>query len=267
MARTQSFVFGSLNVHRADCDRTHRPICQQWPDRRMDLFNFLRRYGRASVYALQECKPEQAVWLTTALGWGTEKNPAYVIDENFNVIIYDRSKWTDDGAQAFSLSNKPGDKGDVHRRSLVLVNLVSLKTGLAFLAGASHLETGDPQARVLNAAAIGEVLNRSEFRKVPIMIGIDRNSYTSDPAGPRAVFRAAGFQDVVDTVPGFNPDKENSFNGFDTPKFNDDCIDGIHYRNIKIRDGGLRSTAPGGRPNGGKPTDHSLLVANATLQG
>lgn len=241
--------FGTLNVHRADCDRKHANPCDPWKTRLPRLVKFIREKMRCSVYAWQECLPEQAIDLTTALGWGTSRNPAYWSDENFNVIAADRKKWTDELIWAYSLSAKPGDIGDRNRRSVLWARLIYLETGQPVWFGSSHLEAGNPGARVLQARELIDTWPAS-----PAALGMDANSYTRSPGQPLDLLAKAG----KTLVKPRNPGNERSFHGFGKPVLDGQSIDSIHVggRGLTVVDAELISTA------GLKATDHSGIVAS-----
>ena len=250
---TVDAVFGSLNVHRKDCLRTEHPACEDWGKvRKAAVLHTIKDQMKASVYAFQECNYDQAVDLTVGLGWGSARNPAFTWDENQSVIAYDRSKWRDVLAVQVSLASKAGETGDKNRRSVNWVLLEHLDTKARCWFGASHLETGNPDARIEQATVLARI---RPFPTYPMVLGIDRNSYTTESGGPRDLLRKSGFTELVFD----NPKHERSFNGFETPIYDGKCIDGIHSIGVTFRDGRLVSTA------GTKGTDHSGLVANLTI--
>ena len=244
------FAFGSLNVHRADCDRKHANPCDHWDKRVPNMVKFMKDKMRCSIYAVQECLPRQAFDITIGLGWGTSKNPAFFVDENFNAILIDRKKWRDIDVRENSLSFKAGDKGDVNRRSIIWVHLEHLETKQILHAFSSHLETGDPNARVIQTKAL---VNTDPDG--PFVGGVDRNSYTTDPGQPRDIFNHNNFKELKFD----NPSKERSFNGFGKPEYDGKCIDSQYYRGVTCRGGRLVSTV------GLRFTDHSGLVGNYTV--
>src|SRR6478752_3311163 len=170
--------FGTLNLHRADCDRKHAYPCDPWTVRAPRIGSILNDLMRCSVYAWTECMPQQAADNTQALGWGSAKNPPYVVDENQNCLAWDRAKWTDLEFVAHSLSDTPGDTGDINRRSVLWGYLQHLDTKARIWFGVAHLETGDPPARVAQATKLV-----ADTPDGPSCLGIDRNSFDdSDPA-------------------------------------------------------------------------------------
>jgi hypothetical protein len=247
------FAFGSLNVHRLDCNRDHHHPCDPWEDRASRVGELLREEFRCSVYALQECRPEQAADLVDLLGWGDATNPAYAWDENQNVVAYDRDKWTDVGVYHLSLSHQPGDKGDQHRRSVLWVLLEHLDSGERFWAGSSHLENGDGEEREKEAARLVQLLPP----EYPAALGIDRNSYTTGEGGPRDTFEDAGMTELDPD----NPEDQRSFNNWDGEGEPNDgkSIDGQHYLGLEVRDGRMVYTV------NLDATDHNGLVGNLTL--
>ena len=247
-------VFGSLNVHRADCDKNHYHPCRDWDDDRGDeLADWISDEMRCSVYAFQECMPDQAVTITDRLGWGDAQNPAYWWDENQNVLACDRKKWTDLGALHISLG-KVGSKADDHRRSVLWVLLEHLDSGRRAWFGSAHLENGDGEERSREAQVLVDFLPPGGY---PLVLGIDRNSYTTSADGPRAIFADAGF---VELEPD-NPDKQRSFNGWDHSQEPKDgkSIDGQHYRGVKIRGGAMEYTT------NKDTTDHNGLVGKLSI--
>jgi hypothetical protein len=238
-------TFGTLNVHRADCNRDHPNPCDPWPVRLPRVVNFLRTQMRCSLYAFQECLPQQAADITQGLGWASAKNPAAWSDENFNVIAIDRQKWTDLLVAQHSLARAPGDLGDRNRRSVNWVWVRRIGTPYTLGVGSAHLETGNPADRAEQALSLVETLPAGG----PLILGIDRNSYTSAADGPRAIFAKAGLTEAV-----IDPTSERSFNGF-APSIESDGkrIDGIHYRGLASASAVLRSTVGLGA------TDHSGL--------
>lgn len=246
------FVFGSLNVHRLDCDRDHHHPCDAWQERGPKVGDFIYDQLRCSVYAFQECLPQQAVDITDRLGWGDSENPAYVWDENQNVVAYDRKKWTDVGVLQVSLG-PVGSKADQHRRSVVWVLLHHLSSGKRFWAGSAHLENGDSEERTREARRLVEVLPPS----YPLALGIDRNSYTTSDDGPRAILEDAGLEELVPD----NDRKERSFNNWDYEgeAYDGKSIDGQHYRGLEVRGGRMEYTT------NLEMTDHSALVGSLTI--
>jgi hypothetical protein len=246
------FAFGSLNVHRLDCDRDHHHPCDSWTERSPKVAKFIHDEMKCSVYAFQECLPQQAVDITDYLGWGDATNPAYVWDENQNCLAYDRAKWTDVGVLQVSLGTVDS-KADQHRRSVVWVLLHHLSTGKRFWAGSAHLENGDAEERILEAQRLVDVLPPT----YPLALGIDRNSYTTDEDGPRAIFEDAGLEELVPD----NDREERSFNAwdYDDVPYDGKSIDGQHYRGIIVRNGRMEYTT------NLELTDHNALVGNLTL--
>lgn len=246
-----AFVLGSLNVHRADCDRKHAHPCDPWAER-APRFKAIFDKMRASVYTLQECLPEQAADLGEILGWGSRRNPPFWWDENQNVILADPKKWFDVKVVQCSLWRKSSELANRNRRSVNCVLLQSVETGDRVWACASHLESGDAEARVLQAGALA--CNLSNV--YPLALGIDRNSYTTEAGGPRKTLDASGLAEV----PFANPNSERSFHGWEPAIDDGKCIDGIHYRGLTVRDGSaLVSTV------GLNATDHSGIVARLAI--
>ena len=248
-------TFGSLNVHRADCNKDHYHPCRDWDDDRGDeLAKWIKDEMRSSVYAWQECMPEQAVDITDYLGWGDAQNPAYWWDENQNVVACDRDKWTDLAVYHISLG-KVGSKADDHRRSILWVLLEHLDSGLRCWFGSGHLENGDGDERAREAQVLVDYLPPGDE---PFVFGIDRNSYTTSSGGPRDIFKKAGLTELSYD----NPDDQRSFNQWDHSKEPKDgnSIDAQHYTGLKIRDGSemLYTTKK-------DTTDHNGLVGRYTL--
>lgn len=251
---TVDFVFGSLNVHRLDCDRDHYHPCRSWDQRGPELAGWIKDTMRASVYAFQECMPQQAADITAAIGWGDASNPPYVCDENQNAVAYDRTKWTDIGVYQLSLSKDSGDLGDSHRRSVVWVLLEHLESGRRVWVGSAHLENGNAEEREREAARLVDVLPP----EYPFVLGIDRNSYTTSEGGPRDIFDQAG---MIELDPD-NPDDQRSFNQWDHTQEPKDgkSIDGQHYsEGVIIRDGAMEYTTALDL------TDHNALVGKLTI--
>lgn len=247
-------VFGSINVHRADCNRDHYHPCDSWDERASRVGSIMHGDMRCSVYACQECMPEQASDLADYLGWGDEGNPPYVVDENQNAIIYDRKKWTDRGVIMISLSKGPGDKADQHRRSIMYVLLEHIDSGVKAWFGSAHLENGDADERTQEALYLVDFLPPG----APMIFGIDRNSYTTSEDGPRAIFEDAGLEEIVFD----NPDDQRSFNQWDHSQEPKDgkSIDGQHTLGmITVRDAFMVYTTSL------DATDHNGLVSKITI--
>lgn len=247
--------FGTLNVHRADCNRHHPNPCDPWRVRGPRVADFIRRQMRCSAYAFQECLPEQAIDLTTALGWGTSKNPAWWSDENFNVVALDRTKWTDIDVREVSLWAAVGGKGDRNRRSAIWLRALHLETGVEVMLGSSHLETGDPEARATQADKLARSWPCDGDTPTDAVLGIDRNSYTLAPNQPRDILNSHGIWEAI-------PDcAEGSFNGFGKPSMDGKSIDGLHYTGprLTVSDTQLVSSV------GLVATDHSGLTTTITI--
>lgn len=254
-------AFASLNTHRADCLGQHPFPCEPWPVRQPRVTAFLKASVQASVYSFQECMPEQAAGIAADLGWGGSYNPPYAWDENQNVVMYDRGKWRDLEVWQRSLAAIAGDDGDAHQRSVNWVLLEHRATGRRCWFGSSHLESGDAEAR----AAQAKVLVAALPDVYPLILGLDRNSYTLGAGSPRATFAAAGLTEaelsVLANDPQGRPPGERSFHGWTDPIMDGKCIDGHHTRGVVVRASKLISTA------GLAATDHSAGRLSFTLTG
>lgn len=240
---------GTLNVHRADCDRKHANPCDPWPVRLPRLVKFLSTRMRCSTYSFQECLPAQASDITTLLGWGSHKNPGFWGDENFNVIAADRKKWTDLQVAEVSLLLKVGDKGDTNRRSANWVQLRHLDSGRDVWFGSGHFENGDPAARRVQAGRY--VATKPQG---PVVAGLDKNSFSGSAGDPRDILTRGGFREVAVAT------QERSFHGFAKPVLDGKCIDSLHVTGgVKVRFGEFHSTAGLGA------TDHSGLAVGWSL--
>jgi hypothetical protein len=251
---TVDIVFGSLNVHRLDCDRDHHHPCRSWDQRSAELAAWIKDTMRCSVYAFQECMPQQAVDITDHLGWGDATNPAYVWDENQNCVAYDRKKWTDVGVYQLSLSHDTGDKGDQHRRSVIWALLEHLDSGRRCWFGSAHLENGDADERAREANRLVEALPPGW----PAALGIDRNSYTDSEDQPRDIFETAGLEELVPD----NSEKQRSFNNwdYDDVPYDAKSIDAQHYLGqVTVRGGRMDYTTDLDY------TDHNALVGQLTI--
>lgn len=246
-------VFGSLNVHRMDCDGDHHHPCRGWDRRGPELAAWIKDTMRCSVYAFQECLPQQAVDITDHLGWGDSQNPAHHWDENQNVVAYDRKKWTDLASLHISLG-KVGSIGDDHRRSVAWVLLEHLDTGRRAWFGSSHLENGNADERAREAEVLVDFLPPGGY---PLVLGIDKNSYTASEGQPVDVLADAGFV-MLDPD---NPENQRSFNAWDGYEQPNDgkSIDSQHYIAAKIRGGSMEYTTDL------DTTDHNGLVGKLTI--
>lgn len=248
------FVAAGLNIHRSDHDPPHDPPHDPWSDRGPKLGRFLSTQVRASVYLLQECTYPQASDLAAALGWGTAQNQAYWWDENQNVVLADPAKWFDVEVRQHSLWSTSDELGNANRRSVNLVLLQHRATQARVWCGSSHLEPGDAANRVLQAMALIRVL------PTPVVLGVDRNSFTTEAGQPLDLMASAALPDIT-AHPGFvNRTGERSYHGFATPIRDGKHIDGIHYRGVIARGGRLASTAGLGI------TDHSAIVGKFTAR-
>lgn len=193
MSTAVTFRMGSLNLAQLTnwtkvlLYRNGKPIT-----RRMLAGELLKNRFQCSVYTLQETTHEMAAYLAGFLRWGTEKQPSWRTDENRNTILWDPRKWRDLNTMHFSLTERPGDLGDEHHRSVAWVLLEHRETGVQVWFGSSHLSNGETagaeraaQARIIAATRpLG-----------PCVLGVDRNSlYDSEPA---AILNRAGLVDMT----------------------------------------------------------------------
>ena len=232
------FWMGSVNLaqlkdwDKAVLYRSGKPVT-----RRQLAGELLKNKFRCSLYTLQETTYGMSSYLAGFLGWGTEGQPCWRTDENRNTVMWDPAKWRDLDTLHVSLTDKAGDLGDEHFRSVVWALLEHRDTGVQLWAGSTHLSNGQDAGpeRLVQAKVL--------VKKLPaglVVLGADRNSLAeSEPAD---AFNAAG---LIDLTVGVSTSR--TFPSWSTERDRKQ-IDAVHALGIKATLVEIVET--------GKATDH-----------
>ena len=226
-----------------------------WAKRRGAVIRWALRDLAASAYVLQECDDDDmAEEFFTGLGWSSGSGAkCWDTDENRNTVGVDPRKWYDVRGQSVSLSDKPGDLGDRHFRSVNWRLVRHIKSGDEVWLGSTHLSNGKDAGpeRAAQARVLVENLPVG-----PLLLGADLNSLpTSEPT---RVLEGAG---LVSATRG--RDLRRSYPAGDV-RLDGRHIDSVLARGCRFE--GVRMVEPP-RVEGVWATDHRAWVGTLVVPG
>jgi endonuclease/exonuclease/phosphatase family metal-dependent hydrolase len=253
----------TLNLRRrAPHRRSEHP--DRWSHRR-DAVAALVTTEAPHVLAVQEAMPDQAAFVTSALGarWepvlvgrgrrGTGERVGLVVDTE-RLRVVSRRSW--------ALSRTPGRAGSrswatVFARTAVGAVLQDRTTGVRFLALATHLDHLSTWARYRSAQLVAGIVRASGL---PAVAMADGNAPAA--SAPHRVLREAGFVDTWDRASRQLTPAFGTYPHYGPPRVGARRIDWVLARPTDaVAVSVSRAAVSDRRPDGVWPSDHAAVHA------